>query len=285
MPDYKELFELLSDCSDTEQNLLAIRSADLVDSVEILDKYGIDYQQEQEGIYIDLSEQGFEIYKDKRSALEYLEGRRAFTKDILILEQSVYGNQKVETVYFKDRPEASTSCIFENIIYLNKFRELFVEWDICSFSNDQGKTLTFLSPEQGRVDIKYAALLGARIFEGDHGLKVLFRTIDELVQEKSFKNIFRESYIKAAIDIPDSAKRFMQILMTINTILKHAERNYERYPNRSCKVSVQADGITLAAGRENFQDATIRVLDDGQTVLIKSKQFNQALKAELGSNS
>ena len=232
MPDYKELFDLLSDCSDTEQSALNIRSAKLVDSVEILDKYGIEYHKEQEGIHIELSGQGFEIYKDKRSALEYLEGRRAFTKDILILEQSVYGNQKVETVYFKDSAETSTSCIFENIIYLNKFRELFIEWDICSFSNELDKTLIFLSPDQGRVDIKYAANWAPEFYESNHDLKQHFQTIKDKVQEKDFKNIFKESYIKTAIDIHDCEKRFTGTLITINAIMENAERNYELYQNK-----------------------------------------------------
>ena len=51
------------------------------------------------------------------------------------------------------------------------------------------------------------------------------------------------------------------------------------------KVSVQADGIKLAAARENFRDNKIRVLDDRKMVLINSEQFYQALKAELGTNS
>lgn len=230
---YRSLYDLLRSCSDQEKNNESvILSHDLSEKTDVLDKLGIQYDEEKEGVRIDLSSQHVQIYKNKQLALKFIEGETLLNKDVLILEPSRCGDKHVETVYFKDNPEASTSSLFDNIIFFEKIKQLLIKEKVCSYHDEVKEVLIFLSPKQGRIDITCNAIWDPEFYEQDHGLKRHFEDIKRKIEAEEFKNIFRESYVEAAIDVRESDKRFTETLTRLNYILESADRNYSLYQQK-----------------------------------------------------
>ena len=71
--DIKEILDLFYNCTDLENEDSKILSATLLEYEDVLEKLGIKYEKQKEGILIELLKQDFLIYKDKKSWLKYFD--------------------------------------------------------------------------------------------------------------------------------------------------------------------------------------------------------------------
>ena len=231
MSKYSKLITLLRDCSDQAQDELQILSNSISDEKKILDDCGINYDCQKdcqkEGIFIDLDKQDFKIFKTRASAVKFLNHEDDFSSDILVIEKTAPGK---DLIY---ENKQSSSELFENILYFDKFKELFVNFDIASHNDEVHKRMTFLSANHGRIDAGYEKIWIENYYERNNDLKNQLEAIQfKIGEDSNFKNFFKESYIESLTSLPDVHTRFAESLTKIEYILETAQRNYELYQHK-----------------------------------------------------
>ena len=223
MSKYSELLSLLRDCLDQSGNELRILSETLWDSEAELNEYGVNYEKQAEGIYIDLSSQVFKIFKSKAGAVQHLVPDE-FSRDILVIEKGAQGE---DVVYENCESE---SKLFENIFYFHEFKKLFIDSEIASYHDEVARKIIFLSPKHGRLDVGCKKDSVEEFYETDNDLENQFKVIKaKISQGEEYKNFFRESFIEVSKNLLFEDTRFIKSIASIKHIAETATRNYELY--------------------------------------------------------
>lgn len=223
MSKYSELLTLLRDCADQSDDELRILSNSLSGMETALEECNVNYEKQAEGILIDLSVQAFKIYKNRAAAVRYL-SPNDFSSDILVIEKGVGG----EDVVYENGE--SISKLFENILYFQEFKKMFIDDEIASYHDEVARKIIFLSPKQGRLDVGYKEDLVEEFYEADNDLENQFKAIElKITQNDEYKNFFRESFIEVSKNLSPEDTRFVKSLVRIKHIVESATRNYELY--------------------------------------------------------
>ena len=179
MSKYSELLTLLRDCADQSDDELRILSNSLSGMETALEECNVNYEKQAEGILIDLSVQAFKIYKNRAAAVRYL-SPNDFSSDILVIEKGVGG----EDVVYENGE--SISKLFENILYFQEFKKMFIDDEIASYHDEVARKIIFLSPKQGRLDVGYKEDLVEEFYEADNDLENQFKAIELKITKKLF---------------------------------------------------------------------------------------------------
>lgn len=223
MSKYSKLLTLLRDRSDQSQDALKILIAPEEGDQVTLAECGIRYEQQAEGFLIDCVAQTFKIFKTKASAVRFL-GPNDFSVDIVVLEKANDG----ENIVYENN--SSESKFFENILYVHKFKELFIDDSIASYHDELSHKIIFLSAKHGRLDVGYNKDLVEEFYDQDHDLEHQFNGIEStIIEDSQYKDFFRESFIEFSKNLPDEHTRFIQSLASIRHIAESAARNHELY--------------------------------------------------------
>ncbi len=223
MSKYSELLTLLRDCADQSDDELRILSNSLSGTETALEECGVNFEEQAEGILIDLSDQPFKIFKNRAAAVRYL-SPDDFSSDILVIEKEVGGE---DVVYENGESE---SKLFENILYFHEFKRLFIDDEIASYHDEVARKIIFLSPKHGRLDVGYKEDSVEEFYEADNDLENQFKAIElKITQNDEYKNFFRESFIEVSKNLSPEDTRFIKSLMRIKHIVESATRNYELY--------------------------------------------------------
>ena len=223
MSKYSKLLTLLRDRSDQSQDDLKIFFAPEKGDQVTLKECGIRYEEQAEGLLIDCAEQTFKIFKTKASAIRHL-SPNDFSVDIVVLEKA---NDGKNIVYENN---SSESKFFENILYVHKFKELFIDDSIASYHDELSHKIIFLSAKHGRLDVGYNKDLVEEFYDQDHDLERQFNGIkSKIIEDSQYKDFFRESFIEFSKNLPDEHARFIQSLASIRHIAESATRNHELY--------------------------------------------------------
>jgi len=211
----KKLAQTLKDCSDTSTDPLKVVS-NILDT-NILDKLEIRYENQAEGIYIDLSGQAYNIYKNKQDALLYFVDS---SKSSLIIEN--------ELIYIADYEVPS---FFENLIYSQKIQELMYEKKIISYRDGASKKYIFLSEQIGKVEVEYKQK-SIRFLNGEYDLSNLYTKLELKFTETEYLGFFRDNFLKKVNEINNINSRFYEALIDIHSIFENANREFELYKNK-----------------------------------------------------
>lgn len=229
MSKYSEIINALRNCTDSSVRDLLIVSADLQEKTDLLERYGIEFEKQKEGIAIDLSRQPFKIYKTKKSAVSHLK-LSDFSSDIIVLEPENLGEDSAEICFEADSIISTRSNFLINVLYSLKFKEFFCEKGISSHDDNLKKTLIFLSSNHGKVRVFYGKNWSPTFYNSNNDLKRQYQNIEARTTLNSdFLDFFRENYIEFAKAIPDENERFTQTLKNIQFIIESADRNYDLF--------------------------------------------------------
>lgn len=231
MSKYSELIHVLRSCCDNSGSDLKILSTDLRDKTDVLDSFNIEYENQAEGISIDLSSQPTKIYKSKKSAVKYL-NESDFSSDIIVIELDTSNSKYQDIEFVVDGNPQSFSSLFENIRYYFKFKSLLLSNEIASYNDEAFNRLIFLSSNHGRLHVICNNEWVEDFYDGDNDLKVLYGELDKKISaNREYENFFKESLIEYAKAIPDENLRFLQSLKNIRHVIESASRNFELYKN------------------------------------------------------
>lgn len=225
MSKYTQLLELIRNRTDRSENPLKIVFEPSGGDKEVLETCGVKYEEPTEGISIDLSKeiQGFWIFKNKASGLEYLGDPEEFSVDIVVIEKAHNGK---DLIYENGKSE---SKFFENVLYFHKFKSLFIESKIASYHDELNENMIFLSATHGRLDISCSITWFEEFYDHDNQLENQFKLIQKKINEgNQFKDFFKESFIECVKNLSDE-KTLLKSLEKIKYIVESASRNYELY--------------------------------------------------------
>lgn len=283
MSKYSKLLTLLRDRLDQSQDKLKFLFAPQKGDQVTLEECGIKYEEQAEGILIDLAVQAFKTFKNKASAVKYL-GSNDFSIDIVVIEKATDGKN---IVY---QNNSSESKFFENILYVHKFKELFIDDNIASYHDELSNKIIFLSAKLGRLDVGYKQDAVEEFYDQDHDLESQFNEIkSKITKDSQYKDFFRESFIEFSRNLPDESARFIQSLAKIRHITEYASRNYELYKHNfsfaEFKRQLDADKKEyLKEYQSNLSDFLLKIasmpIQFGVYIFLVSrfsKEFSQAL--------
>ncbi len=212
------LLQTLSGCNDISQDVLKILSVDL--NTSILDDSNITYEQQAEGIFVDLSEQDIEIFKTKQDAIKYFTLREE--KTVLILEDHlIYVPNSSDTI----------PIFFEKLVYAEKIKDLLISHEIISYHDDVNKKFIFLSEHIGKEEVGYKNRL-VEFFDGNYFLEDLYMQLEVKLNEHEYASFFRDNFIKVSSEIENIDNRYYLSLKKIQNIYKNANREFELYKNK-----------------------------------------------------
>jgi len=229
MPKYSDLIHALRDCSDQSTHELKILSSLLRESADILDRFNIRYEDEAEGISIDLTAQPMKIFKSKASAVAHL-SESDFSSDIIVTEADGNNSECNDIEYLADTEPHSGSYVFDNIQYSHKFKSLFLDKEIASYNDETRNRLIFLSNKHGRLHISFGGGWSPEFHDHNHELKSHYQRLEERIStNKDFEDFFKESLLEFAKGVSEEGKRFLEILKSMKYIIESSERNFELY--------------------------------------------------------
>ncbi len=221
MNNLDELLVVLSDVKDSPTGKFTLLSIDLNSKTATLDKFNISYEQQPEGVRVDLSNQSVRLYKTKLDAITDLEDSY-FDKPILVFEEHlIYQESAVDIPVF-----------FENILYWHKFKSLIIDNEISSYDDELANRLIFLSEHIGKVEVGYAREI-SNFFDEKNSLQSQFTEIKETLENNNeFASFFRDNFLKIAQDIDNVELRYTESLSSIKRIYESSKREFELYKNK-----------------------------------------------------
>lgn len=229
MPKYSDLIHALRDCSDQSTHELKILSPSLRECVDILNRFDISYEDEAEGISIDLTAQPMKIFKSKESAVKHL-SESDFSSDVIVTEIDVSSPACTDIEYLADTEPHSGSYIFDNIQYSHRFKHLFLDKEIASYNDETRNRLIFLSNKHGRLHVSFGCGWNSEFYDRNNELKSHYHKLEERISaNKDFEDFFKESLLEFAKGISEEDKRFIEILRGMKFIIESSERNFELY--------------------------------------------------------
>lgn len=231
MSKYSELIRTLRGCSDQSKTDLKVLSKDLQARTTVLDSFNIKYEEQAEGISLDLTAQSIKIYKSKESAVKYLKVSD-FSSDIIIIEPDASNPKCVDIEFIMGGAPQSCSKLFDNLQYYFKFKKLFLDNEIASYNDEAFNRLIFLSSKHGKVHIEYNNEWVEDFYNTENDLKRQFSDLQKkITANKDYENFFKESLIEYAKAIPKENHRFVRSLINMKYIIESAGRNFELYKN------------------------------------------------------
>ena len=223
MSKYSKLLTLLRDRSNQSQDELKFLFAPEKGDQATLAECGIKYEPQAEGFLIDCAGQTFKIFKTKASAVRFL-SPNDFSVDIVVIEKADDG----KNIVYENN--SSESKFFENIMYVHKFKELFIDDNIASYHDELLHKIIFLSAKHGRLDVGYNKTTVEAFYDKNHDLERQFNDIkSKIIEDGQYKDFFRESFIEFSKNLPDEHARFIESLASIRHIAESATRNHELY--------------------------------------------------------
>lgn len=229
MAKYNDLIQVLRACSDQSANDLAILSPDLRDKKDVLDRFSIKYEEQSEGVFVDLAAQPIKIFKTKASAVKYLK-ESDFSADILVVEVEYEKSEIKNIEYLASSEPHSSSRMFENLEYFFKFRGLFLEKNIANYNDESLNRLIFLSSNHGRLHVTYGRVWSSDFYDSENDIEHQYRILEKNIDHSGdYADFFRESFIEYAKAIPEEDLRLIKSLKNIKHIVESANRNFELY--------------------------------------------------------
>jgi hypothetical protein len=218
MLDISKLINTLHKCKDTSKDGLLIKSKILENSIETLKKFNISFDEENEGIRIDLSVQDIKIYKNKNDCIKYF--KEGEEKDILIIEDEIY----------YQNTDGIQDVFFENLIYSLKIKNLIKD-KIASHDNEYLKSFFFLSSKKPTIDVSYKNK-ALSFYSYEYDLKNIFYKLEIKCKEDEYLSFFRDNFIHKAEEVINSDDRFLNTLKVINIIFEKSNREFELYKSK-----------------------------------------------------
>ena len=242
MENLNNLIEVLYNCNDTSIDSLIIKSKKLEISKDILIRFNISFDEEKEGIRIDLSRQNIKIYKNKIDCIREFNGN--IGQSIIILYDKI-SFMKLEN---------NTNIFFENLIYSYKIRKLLIKKKFVSYHEEFEKKFILLSESKPKIEISYKGK-DLEFYDGKYNLKNIFNRLDTKLEENEYVSFFRDNFIQQAENISNSDNRFLNTLKVINIIYEKSNREFELYKS---KFSLEEFQSTLEEEKtkyfKNLQD-------------------------------
>ena len=215
----EELLSILQNCSDQASDKLTILSTKLTKAQ--LTPYDINCEETGEGIRIDLSQQIYKIYKNKEDALTYFDYSKGDHEyNTIIIQEGLLYIQGQEIPTF-----------FGNLFFSQKMLHLMISKKIVSYQDITNQILIFLSEHLGKVEVGYHKQL-LNFCNKEDSLSELYQSIEKKCHEHEYLSLFRDNFLKRAINIDDINDRFYQTLASIKTIFDDASREFELYKNK-----------------------------------------------------
>ncbi len=219
MENLNNLIEVLFNCNDTSIDSLIIKSKKLEISKDILIKFNISFDEEKEGIRIDLSRQSIKIYKNKIDCIREFNGN--IEQSIIVLDD------KISFINL----ENNTNIFFENLIYSYKIRKLLIEKKFVSYHEEFGKKFILLSETKPKIEISYKGK-DLEFYNGRYDLKNIYNKLDTKLEENEYISFFRDNFIQQAENISNFDNRFLNTLKVINIIYEKSNREFELYKSK-----------------------------------------------------
>lgn len=211
---YKELLSLLNSSVDIATDELIFISKSLEANIGILDELKLEYENQAEGIYLNLVSESTLIFKRKIHAVERL-GVNDTNKVILVIENSL--------VYLPTNPDEL--LFFQNVFYWHKLLALLESKSVGAFNEPIKKHLIFLSEKLGKVEVGYKVRWIDSFYDNDNKLKETYYKLDSLITRNAeFSSFFRDNFIKTAQAISDVETRFTSALISIVHIFELANQ-------------------------------------------------------------
>lgn len=219
---YKQLLSVLNLSVDIATDELTFLSKNLEGNTGLLDELKLVYENQAEGICLNLVSENTLIFKKKAHAVERL-GLSDTNKVILVIEDSL--------IYLPSEPE--NTLFFINVFYWHKLFELFEVNSISSFTDGIKKHLIFLSDKLGKVHIGYRMRWVDSFYDMDNKLKENYYKLYSLITRNSeFSSFFRDNFIKVAQDIANVDTRFSESLKSISHIFELANKDFDLFKSK-----------------------------------------------------
>jgi len=214
--DIKLLLSSLKSCEDQSSDALKILSSKL--DIELLARCSITFEEQAEGVSIDLSEQSVCIYKTKNDAVTYFNGDES--KVICIIENKL--------IYSKG---ICTESFFENLFFAKKVQTLLIEVSVVSYHDSLNKIYVFLSEAHGKMEIGYAGQQ-LEFCNGDYDIEALYTKVSKKLGEAEYRSFFRDNFIKEAAKFEKTDDKFYLALKKLSVIFDNSSREFELYKNQ-----------------------------------------------------
>lgn len=219
---YKNLVATIKSSDDISTDDLIILSSALKSKTALLDECGLNYENQAEGIRIDLSAQKIKIFKSKESAVNRL-SIEDFDQDILIIEDCL--------IYLSNPNDCP--IFFENVYFWHKLKNLFVVEGLSTHDDSIKEVMIFLSAIFGKVELGYTKKWLDGFYDLNHQLKQTYYLLDSKISKDSdFKSFFRDNFIKVAQDFSEISSRYTSTLKSSRHILELSERDYDLYKSK-----------------------------------------------------
>ncbi len=243
--NYKKLLKALSECSDNSDDPLIIKSSDL--DADVLNINNINFENQAEGIYIDLSSQHLNIYKNKQDAITYID-KNYKDKIILVIDENLIYTPNTENNYF-----------FINLFFAIKLKNLFLSSEIVSYHDVANKNYIFLSELIGKIEVGYKNKL-LDFCNGNYS--VTYEVLRKKFKENEYLSFFRDNFIKVAKEYTNPSNRFFLSLTKIDNIFENSNREFELYKN---KFSFEKFQSSLEEEKEKYIKKTQESLFEFQS--------------------
>jgi len=243
--NYKKLLKALSECSDNSDDPLIIKSSNL--DTDVLSINNIHFENQAEGIYIDLSSQHLNIYKNKQDAITYIDKNHE-NKIILVIDENL--------IY---TPSTENNDFFKNLFFSIKVKNLFLNSEIISYHDVANKNYIFLSELIGKVEVGYKNKL--LDFCNGH-YSVTHEWLSKKFNENEYLSFFRDNFIKIAKEYTNPSDRFFLSLTKIDNIFENSNREFELYKN---KFSFEKFQSSLEEEKEKYIKKTQEILFEFQS--------------------
>jgi hypothetical protein len=206
-----------------------VLSPQLRDEKCVLDSFNLIYEEQAEGISIDLTKQPMKIFKSKASAVKYLK-ESDFLSDIIVLEEDVSNPECKDIEYIAANEPRSCTWLFENVEYSFKFKKLFLDKGIASYNDESLNRLIFLSSKHGRLHVIYSNEWMSDFHDSDNDVRRQYQELDNKINlNRDYEDFFKESLVEYAKAVPEENIRLARSLKNIRHIVESASRNFELY--------------------------------------------------------
>lgn len=222
LENYKELLSLLNSSVDVATDELIFLSKNLEGNTKALDDLQLEYENQAEGISLNLASGNTLIFKKKINAVERL-SLNDTNKAILIIEDSL--------IYLPSQPDET--LFFKNIFYWHRLLGLFTDKSIAAFNDNLKKYLIFLSDKLGKVEVGYKVRWIDSFYDNDNKLKETYFKLDSLITRNTeFSSFYRDNFIKTAQTIPDIDTRFSETLKSIGHIFELVNKDFDLFKSK-----------------------------------------------------
>jgi len=214
--DIKLLLSSLKSCEDQSTDALKILSSKL--DIELLGRCDIAFEEQAEGVFIDLSQQNVFLYKNKRDAITYFNGDESDA--IWIIESELVYSEGI-----------SSDSFFGNLFYSKRFQALLLETGVISYHDTLNKIYVFLSETHGKMEIGYAEK-HLEFCNGDYDIEPLYAKISEKLGEAEYRSFFRDNFMNEASNFENYDDKFYLALKKLSAVFDNSNREFELYKNQ-----------------------------------------------------